>query len=146
MTGPSPSSAHDSAHPQSVRGPKRPLPIHGGWLDLPKGALSLYLSILPAPEPFEQTRATPTDSILSRLANPGLILPIHWSLSGRNARTSALLDLALPPAPCTVEAGRNRTSDRVVEDLDLIDQPIEGGADLEIAGRREGAGKSADIE
>ena len=31
----------------------------------------------PAPEPFEQIRATPTDSILSRLANPGLILPMH---------------------------------------------------------------------
>ena len=28
-------------------GPKRPLPNHGGWLDRPKGAPSLYLSILP---------------------------------------------------------------------------------------------------
>ena len=31
----------------------------------------------PAPESFEKIRATPADSILSRLANPGLILPIH---------------------------------------------------------------------
>ena len=31
----------------------------------------------PAPEPFEQIRATPTDSILSCLADPRLVLPIH---------------------------------------------------------------------
>ena len=31
----------------------------------------------PAPESLEQIRATPADSILSRLANPGLVLPMH---------------------------------------------------------------------
>ena len=39
--------ALDFAHPKSVWGPKRPMPNHGGWLDRPKGAPSLYLSILP---------------------------------------------------------------------------------------------------
>ena len=34
----------------------------------------------PAPEPLEQIRANPTDSILSRLANPGLILVMHRGL------------------------------------------------------------------
>ena len=33
--------------------------------------------VAPPPEALEQTRATPADSILSRLANPGPILPIH---------------------------------------------------------------------
>ena len=32
---------------------------------------------LPAPESLEQIRATPTNLLLSRLANPGLILPMH---------------------------------------------------------------------
>jgi DNA-binding transcriptional ArsR family regulator len=32
---------------------------------------------LPAPEPREPLQANPTDSLLSRLADPGLILPIH---------------------------------------------------------------------
>ena len=32
---------------------------------------------LPAPEPREPLQANPTDPILSRRANPGLILPIH---------------------------------------------------------------------
>jgi hypothetical protein len=31
----------------------------------------------PAPEPREPLQAIPTDPILSRRANPGLILPIH---------------------------------------------------------------------
>jgi hypothetical protein len=31
----------------------------------------------PAPEPREPLRANPADPILSRRANPGLILPIH---------------------------------------------------------------------
>jgi hypothetical protein len=32
---------------------------------------------VPAPEPREPLQANPTDPILSRRANPGLILPIH---------------------------------------------------------------------
>jgi hypothetical protein len=44
----------------------------------------------PAPEPREPLQANPTDPILSRRANPGLILPIHgawgalWDSVGRS--------------------------------------------------------------
>ncbi len=34
--------------------------------------------LIPAPESLEQIRANPTDPLLSRRANPGLILPIHY--------------------------------------------------------------------
>jgi hypothetical protein len=37
----------------------------------------------PAPEPREPLQANPTDPILSRRANPGLILPIHEGLGSR---------------------------------------------------------------
>ncbi len=56
----------------------------------------------PAPEPFGQIRATPTDSILSRLANPGLILPTHHrkgSMKHTVTRRDFLNGAALALAP-----------------------------------------------
>ena len=41
----------------------------------------------PAPEPLEEIRANPTDSLLSRLANPGLVLPIHDLVTGEAAHS-----------------------------------------------------------
>jgi hypothetical protein len=40
-------------------------------------AYSLRIDAIPAPEPRESLHANPTDPILSRLANPGLILPVR---------------------------------------------------------------------
>ena len=40
-------------------------------------AYSLRIDAIPAPEPRESLHANPTDPILSRLANPGLVFPMH---------------------------------------------------------------------
>jgi hypothetical protein len=54
---------------------------------------SIFLLVpLPAPEPREPLQANPTDPILSRRANPGLILPIHFEAIDRARRLASGTD------------------------------------------------------
>ena len=72
-----------------------------------------FAEVAPPAEPRELPRANPPDPILSRLANPGLILPIRPEAMRRLAdlqleKEFGILgaDLSPPPALATVEVAR----------------------------------------